>query len=199
MDPFIKEPPKIPPLLRFAIWLVERRMGKRMTPARLLSWYPKAAVGSGIMEGLVAHDEREVPRRTLQLLRMQVSIQASCPFCIDMNSADYLASKITKEEVASLRALAEPAWAPSLSEPERVALEYARALTATPIAIPETLPARLRESYSERGVAIVVSTVAQVNFWTRAIQGFGLPPLGFTEACPVDLDAYVTIRREGPG
>jgi len=193
---YIEEPKRMPWFLRLALWLTERRMGKPMTPGRLLAWYPKAAVGAGVMEGLVAHDEPEVPRRTLQLIRMQVSIRASCPFCIDMNSADYGASRITEAEVRYLQGLRSADEVPTLTPAERVALEYAQGLTDTPIVLTQTLIDRLKAAYSERGIAILAATVAQVNFWTRAIQGLGLPPLGFTEACPVDLDAYATLRGE---
>ncbi len=59
--------------------LVERRLGKPLVANRILAWYPKAFWGSGLMEGLVAHDEPEVPKRLLKLLRVYVPSSSRVP------------------------------------------------------------------------------------------------------------------------
>lgn len=78
---YIDPPERIPLLLRLGIWIAERKTGKSMLAARILTWYPKAALGAGVMESLVAHEEGAATARLLKLLRMQVSFTASCPFC----------------------------------------------------------------------------------------------------------------------
>ncbi|MBN2509036.1 MAG: carboxymuconolactone decarboxylase family protein [Spirochaetales bacterium] len=194
MNGYIKEPKRIPLLLRIVIAIVEKSMKKRMTPARMLAWYPRAAVGAGMMEGLVAHDEKEVPKRLLQLLRMQVSISSSCPFCIDMNSKEYTGANITNNEILALQGGKPFEQIKTFSPAEITALEYAKALTSTPIRIKEPLIEALAKQFSPRGIVIIVSTVAQVNFWARLIQGLGLPPLGFSPDCPVlNLESYGTL------
>lgn len=194
MNGYINEPKRIPLLLRIVIALVERAMKKKMTPVRLLAWYPKAAVGAGVMEGLIAHDEKEVPKRLLQLIRMQVSISSSCPFCIDMNSKEYAGANITDDEIQALQGNIPFEQVGTFSAAEITALEYAKALTSAPIRIRESLLETLKKEFSPRGIVIIVSTVAQVNFWTRLIQGLGLPPLGFSPNCPVlNLAAYGTL------
>ncbi|MDP3450495.1 MAG: hypothetical protein Q8R87_07920 [Anaerolineaceae bacterium] len=60
MEAFIKVPKKIPLFLRFGIWISKKVTGKDMLPARILSWYPKAAIGSGVLESLVAHNDRNL-------------------------------------------------------------------------------------------------------------------------------------------
>ena len=86
MDTFIEQPKRIPFLLRIGIWFSERITGKIMLPARILAWYPKAAIGSGIMEALVAHEDGRMDKRMLKLIRMTASYAVACPFCVDMNS-----------------------------------------------------------------------------------------------------------------
>jgi AhpD family alkylhydroperoxidase len=197
---YIKEPRRIPWPLRLGIRFAEKVTGKRMEPARLLGWYPKAAVGAGALEALVAHDEKGVPARLLQLLRMQVSFAASCPFCIDMNSSEFSGHGITREEIEALQGKRPPAGVPSFGERERIALQFAREITATPISLdPATLEA-MKRHFDEREYVIVASTIAQVNFWTRLIQSFGIPPAGFSESCPyLELDRYTTLRSAGKG
>ena len=44
---YINEPSKIPWYLKLGIKIAERKTKKTMLPGRLLSWYPKAALGAG--------------------------------------------------------------------------------------------------------------------------------------------------------
>ena len=85
---YIQPPKRIRPIFRMMLSLVEKRLGKQLLANRILTWYPKALIGSGVMEGLIAHDEPEVPRRLLGLIRVYTSYLVSCPFCIDLNSRE---------------------------------------------------------------------------------------------------------------
>jgi hypothetical protein len=80
MEAFIKPPTRIPFYLKLGIWISEKMTGKRMLPARILAWFPKAAVGSGILEALVAHHDGLLNERLLQLVRMQASYAAVMKF-----------------------------------------------------------------------------------------------------------------------
>jgi hypothetical protein len=55
MNAFIAPPKKIPFYLRIGIWISKKITGKDMLPAKILAWYPKAAIGSGALEGMVTH------------------------------------------------------------------------------------------------------------------------------------------------
>ena len=194
MEAYIDPPRRMPLVLRFGTWIAERRTGKPMLVARLLAWYPKAAIGAGVMESLVADEDGKATARLLKLVRMQVSFMASCPFCIDMNSAEYADSGISRDEVEVLQRRRELGDIASLSREEAVALRYARALTSTPIAMDSELLAELLDTFSERELVVLASTIAQVNFWTRMIQGLGVPPAGFSETCrALQLDDYATL------
>lgn len=195
MHAYIKPPKRPAFFLRLTTWIAERKIGKPMLAARLLAWYPKAAIGAGVMESLVAHQEGAATARLLKLVRMQVSFMASCPFCIDMNSAEFAGSGITHGEIEALQGRRELGDTDSLSRAEKLALRYARALTATPIVLDPGLLQELIATFSERELVVIASTIAQVNFWTRLIQGLGVPPAGFSEACPIlRLDAHATLR-----
>ena len=211
MSAFIAPPIRLPLWLRPAIWLSERITGRRMLPARLLAWYPKAAIGSGVLEALVAHGggrlDEGLGARLLKLVRIQASYAAGCPFCIDMNSYQADSQGITPAEIAAMHALAArvqaaqahtpDAHAPqtptfilsprpdlaalptSFSERERLALEYACHISATPLSFPPDFIAALKECFSEREIVILASTAAQVNYWARLIQALGIPPAGY--------------------
>ena len=193
--PYIKEPRHINPIIRFGIMISERVTHKRMDAARLLGWYPKAALSSGVLEGLIAHEEKGLSKRLLKLIRMQVSFTASCPFCIDMNSSDFDTEGITHEEIKALQGKLPYNQVSSLSKADITALEYTVALTRTPIQLEKGLIKRMKHYFDERQIVIIVTTIGQVNYWTRTIQGLGIKPAGFSTHCEIlELAQYNTLK-----
>lgn len=183
--PLISEPRRVNPLLRLGVWFSERVTGRRMLPARLLAWYPRAAIGAGVLESLVAHDEPSA--RLLMLVRVSASLTAQCPFCVDMNSFQPGPAGVSDAELAALqRWLAAWDAAPpaSFDERERTAVAYARAISSTPLAFPPELTDAVTRLFTEREIVILATTAAQVNFWARTIQGLGIPPAGFCTVPP---------------
>lgn len=150
-----------------------------MLPPRILSWYPKAAIGSGIMEALVAHEDGRMDKRMLKLIRMAASYAVACPFCVDMNSYEYRKYGISDEEAQSLRGDFENIT--SFSEREKLAIAYTCLISAAPLKFHPDVVEKTKAAFSEREFVILVSTAAQVNFWARLIQGLGIPPAGFGE------------------
>ncbi|MDA8425840.1 MAG: hypothetical protein M0Z80_06840 [Treponema sp.] len=199
MDSYIDPPRPLPLLWRLLLGLVERRLGKRLVANRILAWYPKALLGSGILEALVAHDESEVPKRLLKLIRVYTSFRVSCPFCIDLNSLQYRDCGVTDEEILALQADSGAPDAPSFSEAERAALAYADCMCRSPVRFESETIDAVRRHFSERGVVIIASTCAQVNFWARLIQAFGVAPAGFSAECSLlNLDRYRTLTKPDP-
>jgi alkylhydroperoxidase family enzyme len=181
MSSFIEPPQKSSFILRIGIWAAERITGRKMLPARLLAWYPKAAVGSGILESLVAHHEGTLDERILKLVRMAASFAAACPFCIDMNSYEHEALGINPEEVLALRCQIPLENVNTFTTRERLAIAYAGLISQTPLKFYPDFIAQLKANFNEREIVILASTVAQVNYWARLIQALGIPPAGFSE------------------
>lgn len=179
MDAFIQPPKDIPLLLRLGVWFSERVTGRVMLPARILAWYPKAAIGAGVMEALVAHEDGRMDKRMLKLIRMAASYAAACPFCVDMNSHEHRALGITDEEAEALRGNFEQIA--SFSEREKLAIAYTRLISQTPLKFHPDMVERVKAAFTEREFVILASTAAQVNYWARLIQGLGIPPAGFGE------------------
>ena len=167
------------PVLRLGVAISERVTGRRMLPARLLSWYPKAAIGAGVLESLVAHDEPSA--RLLKIVRMTASITANCAFCVDMNSFEYDKTGITDDEAEALTG--ELDAVDTFTDAELLAIEYTRRISSSPLLFEEDLMTALREAYTERELVIIATTAAQVNYWARVIQALGIPPAGFRADC----------------
>jgi alkylhydroperoxidase family enzyme len=174
---FIAPPRRIPLPLRLGLWIAKRASGEDTLVARLLTWCPKAAVGAGAMEALVAHDVGRVDERMLKLVRMTVSSVVDCPFCVGFNGRDWH-KHLTDDELEVVQGRRDAVDVATLDAAERLALEYARVLSATPIAVPRELGVRLNEHFTEREIVVLATTVAQVGYWARVAQGLGCPALG---------------------
>ena len=150
-----------------------------MVPARLLAWSPRLALGAAFFESLVVHKDKSLSGRLLKLVRMQVSFFVACPFCTDMNSYEKETYKITDREVASLQGVEDLSEVESFSEKERLALEFCRRISQTPLGIDDIFTARLKEEFDDREILVLTGTASQVNYWARLIQTLGVPPAGF--------------------
>jgi Uncharacterized conserved protein len=183
MGAFIDPPKNIPFFLKIGIWISRRITGKDLLVAKILSWYPKAAIGSALLESLVAHSDSEINERILKIVRIQASFSASCPFCIDMNSFEAERKGITNEELRALQGHIDINKVSTFSKREKIAIEYTKYISKSPLYFPKELITELRKSFNEREIVILASTAAQVNYWARLIQALGIPPAGFSDKC----------------
>jgi alkylhydroperoxidase family enzyme len=183
MQAFIDPPLKIPFYLRIGIWFSKKVTGRELLPAKILAWYPKAAIGSGALEALVAHHDGKLNERMLKIVRIQASFAAACLFCIDMNSYKYEETSITNDELMVLQGRKPLEEVLTFSERERLAIQYAKLVSQTPLQFPRVFIDELKHHFNEREIVILASTAAQVNYWARLIQALGIPPAGFTNQC----------------
>lgn len=180
---FIKPPKKIPLWLKLGLVIAKKETGKDLMPARLLTWYPRAAIGSGVLEMMTAKGKNEPERRLLNLVRLQASLICSCQFCIDMNAAGIDKHGITEEELAVLQGRRKVQTVPTFSLRELLALEYAICLSSTPLELSDQFIKNLTKEFSEAEIVMLASTIASVNYWARLNQGLGIPPAGFSDRC----------------
>lgn len=185
MNAFINPPAKIPFYMKIGLYISKKVTQKDLLVPKLLAWYPKVAISSGILEAMVAHGGKDLNKRLLKLIRIQVSLTVSCPFCIDMNSFKYEQEGISKQEMLALAGKFNLSDIKTFSRQELLAIEYSRNLSQTPIRLPKELVHEVKDAFTEREIVILSSTIAQVNYWARLIQGLGVPPEGFSNSCDI--------------
>jgi alkylhydroperoxidase family enzyme len=183
MNAFIDPPKSIPFYLKIGIWISRIVTGRDLLPGRLLAWYPKAALGSGIMEALVARKDGKLDKRILKLVRLTASFCVACPFCIDMNAYDYDQYGITQGELEALQGKMDIAAVNTFSPREIIAMEYAALISDAALQFPRDFIDKLKANFTEREIVILASTAAQVNYWARLLQALGVPPAGFSDHC----------------
>lgn len=182
---YIKPPRRIPLFLRIGILISKKVTKKDLLAPKLLAWYPKVAISSGVLEALVAHGKKDLNPRILKLVRIQASISVACPFCVDMNSFEYEKDGITQEEIRGLEGTVALNEICSFTKEERLAVEYAKIISGTPVEIPAELMDEIKKEFTEREIVILSSTAAQVNYWARMLVALGVPPAGFSESCMI--------------
>lgn len=69
----------------------------------------------------------------------------------------------------------------NFSEVERLVLEYADAITRTPVEVPDALFTRLRERFSEPELVELTSAIAWENYRARFSHAFGIEAENFAE------------------
>jgi len=179
MKQLITEPQKIPLLLRIGIWVSEKVTGKRMAPARLLTWSPRLALGAAFFESLVVHKDKSLSQRLIKLVRIQVSFFVACPFCSDMNSFERNKYSISDEEISVLRGNKPLEAIDTFSSREKLAIDFSKRISNTPLNITDDFIAQLKREFDDREILVLSATVSQVNYWARLIQSLGVAPAGF--------------------
>jgi len=185
VEAFIEPPKKIPLFLKIGIAISKKVTKKDLLVPKLLAWYPKVAISSAILETMVAHGKGDLNKRILKIVRIQASLSVSCPFCIDMNSFEYEGDGITKQELNYMTGNLNIDDALTFTIKEKLAIEYTKLISQTPIKIPKEFMEKIKLNFTEREIVIIASTAAQVNYWARLIQALGVPPAGFSNKCEI--------------
>jgi alkylhydroperoxidase family enzyme len=85
---------------------------------------------------------------------------------------------ISAEQIANLNHYRSDC---NFSELERLVLEYADAMTKTPVELPDALFARLREKFNEAELVELTSAIAWENYRARFDHALGIEGENFTE------------------
>ena len=88
---------------------------------------------------------------------------------------------------AQLRDLPVYRESAAFSPLEKLVLDYAVAMTETPVQVPDALLARLREQFAEAELVELTAAIAWENYRARFDHAFGIGAQGFSEGayCPL--------------
>jgi alkylhydroperoxidase family enzyme len=108
---------------------------------------------------------------------------------MDIGSAVGRAAGVTD---AQLRALPEYRKSSRFSDLERLVLDYAVAMTTTPVAVSDTLFAELRQHFNDEQMIELTATVAWENYRARFDHALGIEAQGFSNG------AYCVLPETPP-
>jgi alkylhydroperoxidase family enzyme len=157
------EPVKRPPTwkARLAAWSMRRRLGKVMTPARVV--YDRVPRMYDVGWALLKVQERGLvlDPGTRHLVTTWVAMLNRCAFCVDIGRAFAVLSRLGLSKLDAL-----PGWrtSPLFDDRERAALAYVEEATRERRVSDETFE-RLRKHFSEREIVEITLLNAIENFY----------------------------------
>lgn len=114
------------------------------------------------------------------VLRSLVTVRVSqinwCRFCVDINSATLLKRGASFDKVGALENWRE---AKLFDERERVALEYAEAVTVTGARVTDDLMARVAKYFNDDAIVELTALIAFQNLSSKFNSALDVPAQGF--------------------
>lgn len=171
-----KPPRACPWYLRPFFWNQRRKYGKVLDAALLWARAPKLFLGVALLYGAIDRKSSPLEPALRSLLTVRVSQINHCRFCVDINAATLLQRGISEDK---LWALADWRSSNLFDQRERVALEYAEAITVADLGVDDGLMARLRAHFDEDAIVELTALIAFQNMSSKFNAALDVPPQGF--------------------
>ncbi|MBF6620924.1 MAG: carboxymuconolactone decarboxylase family protein [Patulibacter sp.] len=171
---------------RYAFRESRRRTGKVMTALRIGLLHPGITVGVGAMERQLDRAKDVDPVLT-ELASLKAATLIGCEFCIDIGS--FLARTqhgATEEQIRDLHRHRE---SPAFDARQRLVLDYAEAMSQTPVRVDDRLFDTLREQFDPKQLVALTSAIAWEQYRARFNGALDIGPDGFTEGgvCAIQI------------
>jgi AhpD family alkylhydroperoxidase len=163
---------------RLVRWFGRRKFGRDLAPIDVYAHSGPLLAASGCFE-LAIERAHAVDPKLRALAELKTAAIVGCPFCIDIGSA--LARSrggVTEQQVRELHAYATSS---AFTQLERRVLDFAVAMTQTPVRVEDSAFAALREQLGERAMVELAAAIAWENFRARLNHALGVPVQGFSE------------------
>lgn len=180
---------------RFVGWVSRRKFGRELQPA-IAAGHNRKVLMTTLKVELGAAKWNTVDGRLKLLATMSAAATIGCQWCMDFGYWLSIEDGMEPEKVTSI-----PQWRDSdvYTPLERLVLEYAEAMTATPPTVTDELVASLRGQLDDAQLVELTATIALENLYGRNNDALGLAPEGFKETCelaaPPARDSVATPNR----
>ncbi len=166
-------------LVRRLSFASARRMyGRTLEPTRIIAHHRPLMLGFGAVALAGDRFSRSVPARLKELAMLRTAQLTGCEWCLDFGSKLAHDSGVPE---ADLRALSDWRQSDQFDQLDRTVLEYAEAMTRTPVEVSEELFAVLREAFDERQIVELTMAIGLENLYSRVNWAFGIEGEGFSE------------------
>jgi alkylhydroperoxidase family enzyme len=151
-----------------------------------VGWHNPAVMEAALDFGMKVDGWEAVDARLKSFAHMAVAAYVGCSWCLDIGYFTALAQDLDPTVASQV-----PRWrdADVFTPLERDVMEYAEAMSSTPLTVTDELSARLLEALGEAGLIELTAYVAFSNFSTRNNVALGIESQGFSANCEVPLAA----------
>jgi hypothetical protein len=164
-------------------WLI-KRMSRKMLgdvpEAVEVMWHNRKVLNTGFVLGRKAKKWDQCDENLKSFASMATHSFIGCSFCLDVG---YFTAHNEGLDVAKAREV--PWWRESdaFTPLERDVMEYAEAMSQTPLAVTDELSARLLEALGPAALLELNSTIAFANFAARSNIALGIESQGLSATC----------------
>ena len=154
----------------------EPQTGSGIEPMEIWAHQPKMMFAMGRFNQAVRRG-KSVDERLKNLVELKGAQLIGCEFCVDLGSQICRNSGFSDEELLAL-----PRYRQSdrFTEREKLALDYAVAVTRTPVEVTDDLFDRIKEHFSDRQLVEITALLTVVNL-DRFNAAFRIGSAGFSE------------------
>ena len=170
-----------PWFIRLFFWNQKRRYGKVLEPGMLWGRSPWVFATLALLYGALDRKKSPLSPVLRSLLTVRVSQINHCEFCVDINSATLVKRGVPEDKIEALREWRE---SPLFDQTERVALEYAEAVTHTDLHVDNELMARLKQHFNDDEVVELTGLIAFQNLSSKFNGALNVAPQGFCRLPP---------------
>jgi AhpD family alkylhydroperoxidase len=170
---------------------VSRAYGRILEPVGVLAHHRAMLLGFSAIGLSLERFSHSVDKRLKDLAMLRTSQLVGCEWCLDFGSKLAQDSGVPEQD---LRELSRWRESERFDERDRIVLEYAEAMTRTPLEVPDELFERLRLHFDERQLVELTMAIGLENLYSRTNWALGIEGEGLSEGmyCAVPDSALVT-------
>jgi alkylhydroperoxidase family enzyme len=159
-----------------------------------VGWHNPPVMEAALAFGTAVNGWTGVDESLKSFAHMAVAAYVGCSWCLDIGYFTALNHDLDPAVASQV-----PRWreADVFTPLERDAMEYAEAMSSTPITVTDELSARLLEALGEAGMIELTAYIAFSNFSTRNNVALGIESQGFSAGCEVPLAAATPAGAAG--
>lgn len=166
------------PLTSLTFRIARRQAGGKVPePIRVQAHHPLLMNGHGAFE-LAFMRSRKMPEKLKALAEMKAAALVGCEWCLDFGSWLSREEGVTERQ---LRELHEYRDSDAFSEDEKLVIEYAEAISRTPVEVSDELFERLRARFDEAQIVELTYAAAIENLRARVNWALGIGSQDYSE------------------
>jgi len=169
-------PAQHPWYLRPFFWSQRRKYGQVLKPALVWARVPGLFLALAAFNGILDRRRSPLPPALRSLVMARIAQINHCEFCIDLNAATLARRQGSPARIETLAAWRDD---PRFDAAERVALEYAEAMTWPDRGVSDALVAEVRRHFTEDALVELTALVALQNLSSKFNAALAIPAQGF--------------------
>ncbi|MGI8863705.1 MAG: carboxymuconolactone decarboxylase family protein [Solirubrobacteraceae bacterium] len=156
-----------------------RRMyGRPLEPTGIVAHHKPLLAGYSALALASDRFSHSVPKRLKELAMLRTAQLVGCEWCLDFGSKLAQDAGVPADDLRDLST-----WQSSsrFDRLDRLVLEYAEAMTRTPVEVSDELFDGLRAHFDERQIVELTMAIGLENLYARTNWAFGIEGEGFSE------------------